>query len=334
MSTIPPGPRSVKSPSLILINRSEFIIDELMPTREVHIIAGPSGAGKTTFLFQMLSDIQAGVPVFGYPTHPVPIAYIACDRSLAGIHRTLERIGLTPAFPVYSLFTSPEFKLPSHRTPMGMLSQLKSLHPEVQLIVVDAIGLLLDDGHGYGKTGSFITSMVEMCTANNQTIWGIHHSPKQKTDSKYASARQRLSGFTSWAGCASLIVLVEPAEEGDVNNRDRNVIVLPRDAPEVSLSYTTDLDGRIIPVTPDPPKKKGQLQAEFDALLEKIPVGFVSMTQIREILHSIKAGERWGRKLINRHVDAGDIIRIDNGAYQKLYSPLSQTEVVPQAKEE
>lgn len=60
---------------------------------------------------------------------------------------------------------------------------------------------------------------------------------------------------------------------------------------------------------------------EFDALLYKLPVGPVSMGQIREILHSIGAGERWGRKLVNRHIDAGDIIRIDNGAYQKMYSP-------------
>ena len=315
-SNVPSGAKPVK-PSLVPITQSQFIIDELMPTQEVHLIAGPSGAGKTTFLFQMLADIQKGEPIFGYPSHPVSIAYIACDRSLKGIHRTLARIGITPNFPVYSLFTSPEFANPGHQTPLGMLTQLKALHPDVQLIVIDAIGLLLDDSNGYGKTGAFITSMVRLVVANNQTILGTHHSPKQKSDSRYSAARQRLSGYSSWAGCASLIILVEPEEEGDVNNRDRRITVLPRENPEMFLNYTTDFDGRLVPFTAEPTKKKGELQKEFDLLFTKLPPGYVSLAILRGLLVEIGATERYGRTLIQKMIDSGGLVRIAHGGYEK-----------------
>lgn len=34
----------------------EFIIDSILPKYELHLIGGPPGAGKTTWLFQFIED--------------------------------------------------------------------------------------------------------------------------------------------------------------------------------------------------------------------------------------------------------------------------------------
>jgi HrpA-like RNA helicase len=43
----------------------EHMVDGLMPLNEVHIIAGESGAGKSTWLFQFIHDWQQEHPVLG-----------------------------------------------------------------------------------------------------------------------------------------------------------------------------------------------------------------------------------------------------------------------------
>lgn len=73
----------------------EFLIDEIMPANEVHLICGASGSGKTTWTFQeFLAEWQAGRSVSGHASHPVPYVYIALDRTRASVTRTLERLEL------------------------------------------------------------------------------------------------------------------------------------------------------------------------------------------------------------------------------------------------
>src|SRR4051794_13985196 len=57
----------------------EHVIDGLMPVREVHLLGGPSGAGKTTWLMDFLEKWQKEEDIFGHKSHPAAFVYIAGD---------------------------------------------------------------------------------------------------------------------------------------------------------------------------------------------------------------------------------------------------------------
>ena len=43
----------------------QHVIECVMPCREVHILAGASGAGKTSLIVQMIDDLTEGNDLFG-----------------------------------------------------------------------------------------------------------------------------------------------------------------------------------------------------------------------------------------------------------------------------
>src|SRR2546425_5842464 len=69
------------------------LIDVILPEREVSLLGGPAGSGKTTWALQTLVEQwQRGKDVLGFKSHPVPWMYVSSDRSLDSVSATLERI--------------------------------------------------------------------------------------------------------------------------------------------------------------------------------------------------------------------------------------------------
>jgi hypothetical protein len=58
---------------------------------EVSLVAGPSGAGKTTWLLQFILALRRGEQFFGRKTNPRPYAFLLFDRSENGLKRTCRR---------------------------------------------------------------------------------------------------------------------------------------------------------------------------------------------------------------------------------------------------
>src|SRR5215471_18211680 len=79
---------------LILPEPGESEQEGLFPMHEVSIIAGPSGAGKTTWALQFLHAWQKGEKFFRRPSCPKPFTYLSFDRSGNGLRRTLKRLGI------------------------------------------------------------------------------------------------------------------------------------------------------------------------------------------------------------------------------------------------
>src|SRR5438445_332753 len=63
----------------------QYIIEGIMPAGQVHLLAGPSGGGKTTLVFQMMEAIAKGEEFLGHKCKAVPQAYISCDRNIESV---------------------------------------------------------------------------------------------------------------------------------------------------------------------------------------------------------------------------------------------------------
>ena len=289
------------------ITASTYIIDPIFPTREIHIIAGASGAGKSTLLSQIADQLLKGEDVFGYTPNPISgIAYLAFDRTLKGMGRTFERSlqnAETP-FPFYSTVNSPEFSKPEHRDPVGAINHLRELHPDVDVLIVDGIGMAFTGETGkLDATARFVHGILRALDTmpTDLTIFAIHHMSKQKKGNEYAQARAKLHGSIGWAATAETVILIEPENEADPENPHRILTLCPRNAPERQYTYCFDENGRLIPGA----KLDDPARADKDAfkeLIHRLAPDEYSTAQLRSLAEPLNVSEatikRWLRDLV------------------------------------
>jgi RecA-family ATPase len=215
----------------------EYLIEKVLPSRELHILGGPSGAGKTRLLFQWLRDWQAGKPFLFDPKTNEPfaakpdlnIAYIAYDRSEESIQETMDAIG-----PI------PRLKWKSARSNPYTLRHIRELFPDVNLVVIDAIASAVPMGrtNDYVTVAGFCRDIGVLCTQQNFTVLAIHHTAKAKENESYLNPRQRLSGSGSWAAFSDTVFLLEPINPDDPEKQERRLFVGPRNSAEFIVNYT------------------------------------------------------------------------------------------------
>lgn len=226
----------------------EFLIHQLLPRREIHLLGGPSGSGKTTLLLEIIEDWRQGRKVFGYQSFPAPFCYVGCDRSKASTARTLERIGISPDnIPIASLIDSsmdePDFP--------KVLALARSIVPDCRVLFIDAIGVLCPNGkiNDYGVVSRFLTRGTRLCAKEDITIIGLGHSPKVKKGEAFENPRQRFLGSVAWGGFSDTMIFVEPVDPEDPADPNRKVILLPRNIRGETLDYQFNDDGRLVCTT-------------------------------------------------------------------------------------
>lgn len=215
----------------------EYLIDTILPAREIHLLAGPSGAGKTKWLLSMLQDWQRGAPVMKYPSHPVPWAYAACDRSREGFERTMESFGIRsrdiPFIPAWD----------ERMTISQILDHAQRL--KTRLLVIEAFGSFVDPPANNKCVKNFLQPFHAMIRAAGMTIIGIMESPKQKMNEGYENPRQRVAGVAAWAHFTETVFLVEFLNPRDAGDIYRKLTVCPRNAQGFEMLGQFDLNGRL-----------------------------------------------------------------------------------------
>lgn len=217
---------------------SGYLVDTLFPSREVHLIAGPSGSGKTRWLFDTLLEWELGADVLGYRSYPVPWCYIASDRSLESVQRTMLDMGLTGRFPIIPAWDE-------HWSWTRLYDHMQK--DPAKLFIVESFATF-NDGPGRGKdVKEFLQRNSDFCRRFDKTIFGVMESPKLKPFERYTNPRQRVSGVAAWAHFAETIVLVEPNELAGAEKPNRVLTVAPRNGKMIVKDLVFNQDGHLIP---------------------------------------------------------------------------------------
>ena len=286
-----------------------YLIDRLFPHSGVHLIGGPSGAGKTRWLFQTLIDQwEKGQDVLGFKSHPCPWLYVSGDRILDDAYETLEDLGYNPdrirmLGAVDEGITNIE----------GILHESDALKPRPQLLVIEGIASLAPakcDINNYKHVSAFLSTLVRMCKKADVGLWGVCHSPKMKEDSQYLNPRQRIMGSAAWAAYSGTVVMVEPLGYGTEVDHQRKLIVLPRRGAGIYMNLQFNADGRLV-------EAEGNLNdALFEAFLHKYRSGETFKTA--DVLAALES--RMSRYTVQRILDAaisgGYVERIGQGTYR------------------
>ena len=123
------------------------ILPPILPRNEVSILAGASGAGKTTLIMQLVSAIQHNTPFFGFnPSGPgTRIAYIVADRAKDSALHWARRAGVdTTHLPMLSLVDDPGISMAKLATaPLDLLFELAGKLLPCDLLVVDPLIVFL-----------------------------------------------------------------------------------------------------------------------------------------------------------------------------------------------
>lgn len=216
----------------------EYLIDSILPSGEIHLLGGPSGAGKSRWLFDTLLTWQDGLPILGFASHPTLWVYVATDRSLKSVRRTLTQMGIDPArIPI----------IPAWDEKMNIYQIQDEVDRQgAHLAVIESFGSFVDPPGNSQCVKKFLNPIgSNWCQKQDKTILGVMESPKSKPYEKYENPRQRISGAAGWAHYCETIFLIEPTNVKDPTDPHRTFSCCPRNASGMELSFRFNSVGRL-----------------------------------------------------------------------------------------
>lgn len=234
-----------------------FLIDKILPARQVHILCGPSGVGKTRWLNWMYKDWHQGLPVLGYESFPVPSLYLAKDRNIESLKLTLKSINCEHMMKYESIMYRKDIDI----------ENLKDHWPDIKLFFIDPIAKFVKDGkiNDYGAVSDFLTKCSYYCQKDDFTIMGSCHAPKAKEGQLLINPREWTLGSGAWGGYSETMFAFN-GDDFKTPNSIRYFYVLARNAPD-TLHYFRLKDGWVTLV--DDPKE----QNVYDLFIASIPEG-------------------------------------------------------------
>lgn len=195
------------------------IIRDILPEHEVSILAGASGAGKTTLIMHLLKGLLEGGPVLGHDCQTgLRIGYIAADRTWKSYQKTAELVSLDLSkIKTRALVDDPAIDLARfEKSPIDELERLVGTLLPCDLVVVDPLVVFLGvDTNKYHLNAARLIRLNKMCLANKVTLLGTHHATKARSDYSFKRAQDRISGTSALLGFTSTqLFLAAPEETG------------------------------------------------------------------------------------------------------------------------
>lgn len=204
------------------------LVQHLLPRHEVSIIAGASGAGKTSITMQLLSSIQKGIPFFGMATSAnTRVGYIAADRGGDSLEYWSKIMDVDLSqIKIKSLIKDEDLDLKKFETnPMGLLlSMIRSMMPLDLLIIDPMIVFFGTDTKSYTTNAKCLIQLNRVAHQHKVTILGVHHAVKARTDFGFKRPQDRISGTGAFLGYSSTQIFLDTPEESGLPHHSLHII--------------------------------------------------------------------------------------------------------------
>lgn len=233
----------------------EYLVDGILPTGEVHIIAGETGAGKSTWLFQFIDYWQREKPLMmgktARKTKWLPYVILVNDRSKAGMLRTMQRMKLKPKqFPIYSLLAPKKKKDGTEETIEELFGQKTDLpemivtyiekNPGLKVIFVEGFQIGGEgDTNSYSDSSSLMRKLNIICQKYNVTVICTTHIGKANAKAGM-SDRTAILGSVSVPGMCETVIVLTKLKGGNVQ-----LTAHPRNEKALTQFYKWTPDGQL-----------------------------------------------------------------------------------------
>lgn len=245
----------------------KFVVDGILPSNLVHLLAAPVGIGKTTLIMQLLQAMKDGTFWLTKQAYPRRVVYISADRGKQETDSTLERLGLTGL----------DFKLVALKdTKCTTISTLEFYIDQNclrgDLVIVEPLNFFLRDGNktgdinNFGHVSRFLLAIGKKAEELQLTILGSLHSSKAKQGSQYMVAREKVIGSIAWTAFTATTIVLEPSDPTVCDDPGRLIHVLPRDMRPFTLEYEVETTrGLLLPKEKFKPLKN-ELELHLEAM--------------------------------------------------------------------
>lgn len=286
--------------------------DRFLAKRQVNLIGGASGAGKTRMIFQLIKASQEGTDFLGMKTVPTKWAYVSGDRGAESVEETMEDIGVK--IPIFSMVDKNLVCGDLIKKVFPQLPTFLGYMPEI--IFVDGFTSMVPGGdpNDYDSVAKWLANLQRYCQKLNLSILGSAHATKAREGDMIRDARQRILGSTAWAGFSQDIIILDRIFKKNQENL-RTINILRRNGKEEIIQGIFN-EGRLELDTTADDKLDG---AAF--VLEGLipPPGSSFDSHILEHLAKSKGISRasfyrWLHSLVEDH----RVIKENKGSYQVL----------------
>jgi AAA domain len=217
----------------------EYLVSAWFPKGEVSLIGAPSGAGKTSFGFNLLEKLRKGGEVWGHPAKPRDFRVLSHDRSKRSIVSTVKSLGLPvdEVLPrVIRLTTKQQLD-----NPVNVFGACLAANPGVEVWFIEGLDMWIPDMNKMEVVAPILDGLQRLATLHDVAVIATVGSPKQKGKDKY-TGRDALFGSAALARKSETIVTVGWTDDEDPNSV-RKVVIMPRTGQAETLFFTW-IDGR------------------------------------------------------------------------------------------
>lgn len=304
----------------------------MVPLRRVHMLAGASGTGKTRWLFQLLKAMYAGENFMGFQTQRHPVVYCAFDRQVDEQEETMRAVGLDPALVPHKWLKVPDLPRDKSRKDDRfeiIVRDLKNEFPATTIFIFDALYILAAHGemNNYVIMAEWLQRLGEMCRAQDITIIGVVHSPKQRKGNEITDPRYTAQGSVATGGFTSTQIVIESPSQDDPDKR--MIHIYPRNAKEDHISMVMG-EGGIFGI--DEAEEDGNLFYLETTIMAGLAPG--AAIPLRDIASTMKSKLNVSKSATQRYlgalVECGKVCKYGRG----MYGPRSQAgqEAAPKAQ--
>jgi hypothetical protein len=299
------------------------IIEGILARDRLHLIAGPSGAGKTTLQGQMIEAISLGAPFLGHPTVTVPMLYITADRTRAEHLETCQRIGIDMDKMGVRIVTTDDYAT------LPLLYEILDKHAkEGYLVFVEPLPFFLVNAQNQPgnindpvQVARFLSTVKRRCSQGKYTMLGSCHGTKSKENNNYSLMREKIAGTSAWGAYTGTNIYVEPQDPTDPESPFRTVHWLLRNSRSFSTQFQFTSTGRLEVCQPG----KSRAWEVLDKELSNWPVDKPFTSADLDIWMGLSGCSRATLfRWLDSKIAAGDVERIDRGNYKRL-----TTNVIP-----
>jgi hypothetical protein len=264
------------------------MVADLMPLHELHIIAGESGAGKSTWLFQFIDDWQRERPILGKKSTWYPFIILVQDRTKPGVLRTLQRMGLHPkSFPVQSGIEG------GRATLKQKIEACLEKNPDIKIFFVEGLHVGMDESNDYGAVSRAIRELIALCQARKITIVATTHMSKLNA-ADGNSGRGAILGSSAAPAMSEANILLNKMKPNKAKGIPDGAVKLTahgRNEAEIVRYYRWEA-GRLVEFDPEAEKKKAQEDHRFLQFLNEIGDVFTREDLVAFYERRFKLGEK------------------------------------------
>jgi hypothetical protein len=212
---------------------------------QVHLVAGPSGVGKSRWLYPALSAQFNKEEYFGHPSFGLPYLVIALDRGGHSLTRTLNSMDLGSI--------RKHIQELDYCTGAEAFKKIRDLVEKCAVtpavLLIEGLDIMVEKPNDPAPVAQFLKMLAKLAFHYHIAIIGTVGSPKMKQkDGGFTSDRDSIFGSAIWGRMTDTIVVmkfIQNKSSGEVEDAFRKMKVMPRDgAPEKFVA--TFQGGRLV----------------------------------------------------------------------------------------